>query len=141
MLLPDINVWLAMTFATHVHHATAKVWFDALATDGTCYFCRLTQQGFLRLASNAKVFRTEALTLQEAWRFYDALANDSRVNFAMEPSDLEPHWRGFTQAKLHSTNVWSDAYLAAFAMAADFTLVSLDADFARYRDVKTLVLK
>jgi hypothetical protein len=44
MHLPDINVWLALTFDSHVHHPAAKVWFDALA-DEHCFFCRMTQQG------------------------------------------------------------------------------------------------
>ena len=57
-LLPDINVWLALTFDSHVHHRIAKNWFDGL-TDEVCYFCRLTQQGFLRLASNRQVFRNQ----------------------------------------------------------------------------------
>ena len=41
MLLPDINVGLALTFDGHVHHPAAKNWFDALSTD-VCLFCRLT---------------------------------------------------------------------------------------------------
>jgi hypothetical protein len=43
MLLPDVNVWLALTFDSHVHHPAAKTWFDGLA-DEVCFFCRLTQQ-------------------------------------------------------------------------------------------------
>jgi predicted nucleic acid-binding protein len=29
MLLPDVNVWLALTFDSHIHHPAAKKWFDA----------------------------------------------------------------------------------------------------------------
>jgi uncharacterized protein len=64
-LLPDTNVWLALAFDGHVHHPSAKAWFDALTTD-VCFFCRVTQQGFLRLASNPSVFKQDALTLAEA---------------------------------------------------------------------------
>ncbi len=39
MLLPDVNVWLAMAFDGHTHHPSAKSWFDALAAD-VCFFCR-----------------------------------------------------------------------------------------------------
>jgi predicted nucleic acid-binding protein len=31
MLLPDVNVWLALTFDSHIHHSAAKAWFDALS--------------------------------------------------------------------------------------------------------------
>ncbi len=70
MLLPDVNVWLALTFDSHVHHPAAKTWFDALSGE-LCLFCRTTQQGFLRLATNAVVFGDSALNLSEAWKKYD----------------------------------------------------------------------
>jgi len=62
MLLPDVNVWLALTFDSHIHHPAAKNWFDALSGE-VWYFCRMTQQGFLRLATNRTVFGVHALTL------------------------------------------------------------------------------
>jgi uncharacterized protein len=65
MLLLDVNVWLALTFDSHVHHPAAKTWFDGLA-DELCLFCRISQQGFLRLSTNPKVFGSHALTMAEA---------------------------------------------------------------------------
>ena len=82
MYLPDVNVWLAMTFRAHVHHIAAKAWFDGLGTE-VCYFCRLTQQGFLRLATNRKAFPADAVQMDEAWRLYDTLLGDPRVAFAL----------------------------------------------------------
>jgi uncharacterized protein len=76
MLLPDINVWLALTFDSHIHHPAAKAWFDNLASDAVCLFCRLTQQGFLRLATNSSIFGKHALTLSDAWQKYDLLMSD-----------------------------------------------------------------
>src|SRR5690348_5507037 len=114
MLLPDVNVWLALTFDSHVHHAAAKSWFDALAGE-VCCFCRMTQQGFLRLATNPKAFGAHALTLPQAWQAYDTLQGDVRVSFANEPENLEAHWRNWTQHQSFSPHVWNDAYLAAFA--------------------------
>gem|GEM_PF-2467722 len=37
MLLPDVNVWLALTFDSHAHHPAAKLWFDNLS-DEQCFF-------------------------------------------------------------------------------------------------------
>jgi hypothetical protein len=37
MFLPDVNVWLAMAFASHVHHTAAKNW-DSVAFDPLLYF-------------------------------------------------------------------------------------------------------
>src|SRR5947209_8537502 len=96
MLLPDVNVWLALTFDSHVHHPAAKNWFDALS-DQVCFFCRMTQQGFLRLATNQKAFGVHALTLGQAWQEYDIFQSDARVSYADEPANLETHWRNWTQ--------------------------------------------
>lgn len=92
MLLPDVNVWLALTFDSHIHHPAAKTWFDGLSTASVCCFCRLTQQGFLRLATNINVFGKDAVTLPEAWQKYDLFLSDPRVSFAEEPVNLESHW-------------------------------------------------
>jgi toxin-antitoxin system PIN domain toxin len=125
MFLPDINLWLALAFQSHVHHAVAKDWFEGLTSE-RCSFCRLTQQGFLRLATNPKAFGTEAVTLAEAWLMYDALLGDPRVSFADEPHGVETLWRGYTQHQSFSPNLWSDAYLAAFARAADYELITFN---------------
>jgi uncharacterized protein len=140
MHLPDINVWLALTFDSHVHHPAAKTWFDALPDDAICYFCRLTQIGFLRLATNRSVFGKHALSLQDAWQKYDSYMSDPRVAFAEEPADLEKHWRSFTQTRSFSPHVWNDAYLAAFALAGNLHLVTFDKAFGQYSGVNCTIL-
>ena len=92
MLLADVNVWLAMAFRSHLHHVPAKAWFNGLSNE-TVLFCRLTQQGFLRLATNPQAFPSDAVHLDDAWRLYDTFLSDSRVSFALEPANLESHWR------------------------------------------------
>lgn len=139
MLLPDINVWLALTFGTHVHHPAAKIWFDALSGD-VCCFCRLTQQGFLRLATNHKVFGAQALTLRQAWQAYDTLQTDPRVSFADEPPNLESQWRAWTLNQWFSPNVWSDAYLAAFAHVGGYEIITFDQGFSKYAGLKCTIL-
>ena len=137
--LPDLNFWLALTFESHVHHVAAKTWFDARA-DGECSFCRLTQQGFLRLATNAKAFATEAVSLADAWQLYDALLSDRRVSFSTEPPGLEPHWRNYTQRRTFSPKVWNDAFLAAFARAAGLHAVTFDQGFSQFSELDCTVL-
>ena len=99
MHLPDINVWLALAFEVHAHHRRAAEWFDQQEA-GSCAFCRLTQQGFLRLATNPSVFGDEAVTVSRAWGCYDLLLADERVHFSDEPSGVEPLWRK------HSRHTW-----------------------------------
>ncbi len=117
MFLPDINLWLALAFESHVHHIGAKDWFD-IAPNRSCHFCRMTQQGFLRLATNPRAFGAEAVSLNRAWQLYDALRDDPRVDYAEESSSIEPLWQGHTQGQSFSPKIWNDAFLAAFAESA-----------------------
>jgi toxin-antitoxin system PIN domain toxin len=131
MLLPDINVWLAFAFDEHTNHLAAKNWFDE-QSDETIYFCRLTQQGFLRLATNSKVVGNRAVSMNDAWKLYDTFLTDSRVRFAVEPPDIEMVWRGLSQATAFSPNAWSDAYLAAFAISHGCELITFDRGFGKF---------
>jgi toxin-antitoxin system PIN domain toxin len=140
MHLLDINVWLALTFDAHFHHPAAKTWFDGLPGDALCFFCRHTQQGFLRLTTNQSVFGKHALILPDAWQKYDAFLGDPRVAFADEPAGLEHHWRMFTQIQSYSPHVWNDAYLAAFALAGGLNIVTFDKGFSQYQNVTCTIL-
>jgi uncharacterized protein len=131
LLLPDVNVWFAMTFDSHFHHPSAKAWFDAL-TDELLSFCRPTQQGFLRLATNPRVAGAHVLTLTEAWQTYDSYLNDPRIGLASEPAGIESHWRNFSQGSTFSPKVWNDAYLAAFSVSGNYELVTFDKGYTRY---------
>ena len=139
MLLPDVNVWPALTFDSHAHHPTAKSWFDALSSQ-PCLFCRTTQQGFLRLATNGTVFGTNALSLGEAWEKYDILQSDPYVSYIDEPAGVEPLWRDHTKKRSFSPKVWNDAYLAAFAQAANLEVVTFDRGFAQYQNLRCAIL-
>jgi uncharacterized protein len=139
MHLLDLNVWLALAFDSHQHHPSAVAWFSAVPEESCC-FCRITQLGFLRLATTPRVMMDQALTLKEAWLTYEGLYSDPRVVFAAEPEDLEPLWRSYTQHSTFSPKVWNDAYLAAFARSADFELVTFDRGVAQYRDVRCTIL-
>lgn len=135
MLLPDVNVWIALAFDTHAHHPAAEAWFRGLTAE-RCAFCRMTQQGFLRLATNPKVMKADAVTMPVAWQMYDRLLADPLIGFADEPPGLEPVWRGFTQTASFLTHVWNDAYLAAFAVAGGYEVVTFDAGFAGFPGVR-----
>ena len=139
MYLPDINVWLALTFEVHSHHSSAKFWFDSIDEESIA-FCRLTQLGFLRLATNPAVFAEEALTLPDAWGCFDRFFEDSRIEFTLEPLGLEHFFRRFTSDSSYSPKLWNDAYLAAFSVTGNALLVSFDRAFRRYKPLACLIL-
>ena len=98
---------------------------------GLFFFCRTTQQGFLRLATDPRVLRADAVTLPDAWTLYDVILRDRRISFSSEPLGLEPIWRGYTQTEAFTPKVWNDAFLAAFARASGYEIVTFDKGFIR----------
>lgn len=128
----DINVWVALAFRAHEFHDAATAWFAGCGVR-TCAFCRVTQQGFLRLATNQRVVGPAAATFDDAWRFYDAFMDDERVFFAGEPATIEGEWRRLSHGARRSPNVWTDAYLAAFASAGGFEIVTFDRGFEQFK--------
>jgi toxin-antitoxin system PIN domain toxin len=137
--LPDVNVWIALAAERHTHHAVARHWFSDLQ-DETIAFCRLTQLGFLRLLTNKHVMQEEVMRPDEAWQAYRVLRSDRRIAYFAEPKDLPETWQAFTAGPLSSPNLWTDAYLCAFANAARCTLVTFDAKIPTRDDVICLLL-
>jgi toxin-antitoxin system PIN domain toxin len=123
---PDVNVWLALAYDGHEHHAVASRWFGR--ADGTIRFCRSTQLSFLRLLTNQFVMGAETRTPKEAWETLDQLSEDERVFFAVEPEgqELESSFRELTSQHGFKGKDWPDMYLAAFAQVAGLTLVTFD---------------
>jgi len=129
-LFPDINVWVALTYDRHVHHITARHWFERLAPLARLFFCRLTQLGLLRLLSAPAVMGPDqAKSQQDAWKAYDRWLEDGRVEFLDEPGGLETQFRALTQSLPASPKEWADSYLAAFAHASRLTVVTFDRAF------------
>jgi toxin-antitoxin system PIN domain toxin len=132
-------VWLALTFSAHPHHKAAVEWFDE-ALPESCGFCRMTQQGFLRLSSNPKAFKIDALTMSAAWHAFDQLLGDERSCFVTEAPGVGDEWRALTSDDTFSAKIWNDAYLAAFAKMGGLQLVTFDKGFKRYPGLKLKVL-
>jgi hypothetical protein len=128
-LFPDINVWVALTHAAHVHHVVATDWFASLDSDVHLGFCRFTQLGFLRLLTSSAGMGEEALSQVDAWNVYDRWLADDRVSMLEEPGGLDRRFRALTRRRQASPKAWADAYLAAFAQTAQATLVTFDQGF------------
>ncbi|HXY42492.1 MAG TPA: TA system VapC family ribonuclease toxin [Vicinamibacteria bacterium] len=136
MQLWDSNVWLALALSTHVHHQAARDWFEAVQEPASVLFCRATQQTLLRLLTNAVVLRpygNRPLTNRQAWDAYQALLADDRIAFRPEePAGLDALWRRFAVRGTASPKLWMDAYLAAFALAGGYRMVTTDAAFKQF---------
>jgi toxin-antitoxin system PIN domain toxin len=137
--LVDSNVWLSLAADGHIHHTLALQWFDLQAA-ATCGLCRITQMALLRHVTNSKIMGVNVQTQAQAWVTCDTLLNDPRVVFLAEPLNLETQFRGFTQGAAPAHKLWTDAYLAAFAISSAAQLVTLDRGFHRFPGLAVLVL-
>jgi predicted nucleic acid-binding protein len=73
------------------------------------------------------------LTNRQAWAAYQALLADDRIAFrSEEPAGLEVLWRRFGLRATASPKLWMDAYLAAFALAGGYRMVTTDAAFKQF---------
>jgi toxin-antitoxin system PIN domain toxin len=138
--LPDVNVWIALAAERHTLHRSARHWFGNLQ-DQRLAFCRLTQLGFLRLLTNKHAMQEEVMLPGQAWEAYRVLRLDRRIGYVAEPSELPETWQAFTEGALSSPNLWTDAYLCAFAHAARLTLVTFDAKIPSREGLNCLVLR
>jgi len=138
---PDVNVWLALSYEAHQHHASAKAWFTKL-TDGPVYFCRFTQLSFLRLLTHPSVMGEDVRSQKESWLVYDSFLQDDRVAFHIEaePEQIELAFRRLTSGGRSLSRQWRDAYLAAFARVAGLTLVTFDRGLRQMATGNTLLL-
>jgi hypothetical protein len=70
-----------------------------------------------------------------------SLQLDERFVFAPEPENMDVNLRAMVEGREATPNVWSDAYLAAFALSEGLSLVSFDGGMKSFPHVETLLLQ
>jgi len=137
--LPDVNVWIGLAVIEHEQHRQAIQWFESTSGHSLA-FCRVTQMGFLRPLTNRHVMQGDELSPAAAWRRLDGVYRAVGPLFAPEPELLEKTWRGITSRSNAGPNLWTDAYLAAFAEITGYTLVTFDRGVSRYKRTAVRIL-
>jgi toxin-antitoxin system PIN domain toxin len=129
--LPDLNVWLALSWANHRHSDAAWTWFSR-QNDNRFFFCRFTQLGLLRLLATSAVMGKDVQTVGEALQVYDRWLQDSRVGIRQEPIEIDLAFRAATRpfSRLSSPKALGDCYLLAVSQVTDATLVTFDRGLA-----------
>jgi uncharacterized protein len=127
--IPDVNVWMAILLADHVHRSTAKDWWksDNAKAIG---FCRFTQLGVLRLLTTSAAMNGRPLTMLAAWKAYERLFMDERLVFIGEAESTGEVFRGLAMEERPSPKLWADAWLLAMAETSDCDLVTFDRGLA-----------
>lgn len=139
MILMDVGAWLALVYEGQPRHQAVLAW--KARTDDALVLCRVTQMSLLRLLTNPAIMAEDVLTRVQAWTVLDGLTSDSQVAWSSEPAALEPLWRSFSARDEQSHKLWTDDYLAAFALAGSIPFATLDRRIeARYPAVEVITL-
>lgn len=121
--LPDVNVLIALTWPTHVHHAQARRWFDRQARSGWAT-CPITQLAFVRLSSNAKIIR-DAVSPREAVAMLRRLVEQPGHVFWPDEPQIESAGP-FASLSLVGHRQVTDAYLLSLTRHRKGKLATLD---------------
>jgi len=138
--LLDANVWLSLAVEAHVHHARARAYWENEAAPA-CAFCRVTQLAFLRHLTNRTIMGEQVLAPPAAWKRRGEFLALPEVQCLSEPAGLDEQLGRFCGLGRTSPNLWTDAYLAAFAKCAGLRLVTFDHAFSRFEGLELLTLK
>jgi uncharacterized protein len=130
--LCDVNFLFVLITNRHEHHRRAAAWMERAGT-GHAVICRHAQLGLFRLLSNPAILREEALRSDDCWKVWQKLTTDERLRFAAdEPGGLDPLLKAFTERREFTPKLWTDAYLAAFAKASNWSVVTFDSGFRQF---------
>jgi toxin-antitoxin system PIN domain toxin len=130
--LLDVNVFLAATIEAHAHHVSARQWVESVELPSTLGFCRVTELSCLRLLTQTIAEGFRPLTNRDAAAVYLAWRQDERVELLAEPARLAELWPRLALRDECSPKLWTDAYLAAFAMGRGCRLVTFDGAFRQF---------
>ena len=136
MKVVDLNVLLYVVNENAPHHqALLNWWENAVNGDESVGLPWVVLLGFLRIATNPKIFPnplepTTAISKIDTWL---SLANTYLVR------EKEEHWeilRTLLAEAGTAGNLTTDAHLATLAISHGAVLVSCDSDFARFQGLR-----
>jgi hypothetical protein len=137
--LVDVNVLLPLLVRHHEHHDLALRWFDGLAP-GEAALCRFVQVALVRLLGNRTIMGNLAVSASAAWDLIAELMEDERMEFVAEPPLIDAVFPKLLRYATPTNKLVGFAYLAAFSIAGQMTLATVDKGFEQFRDVDLRLL-
>ncbi|HSY01355.1 MAG TPA: TA system VapC family ribonuclease toxin [Acidobacteriaceae bacterium] len=125
--LLDVNVLLALLWPTHQFHDLVRTWFREHGNRRWAT-CPLTQNGFVRLASNPAITR-DALTISESLLLLKTNLAHPGHSFWADDLDLAGALAR-SNARLQGYRQLTDAYLLGLAIHHKGQVVTLDGGLA-----------
>ena len=132
MELADVNILVQAFRLDGTNHQPARAWLDAAQSRGASYaVSEFVLSSFVRIVTNRRIFPNPS-ALPPALDFADGFrTHQNAVLIAPGPT----HWSTFAslcRAVGVVGDLAPDAYLAALAIEAGCTVVTLEKDFARF---------
>ena len=137
--LADVNVLLPLLVRHHEHHELALRWFDGLAP-GEAVLCRFVQLALVRLLGNRTIMGKYAVSASVAWDLIAELIEDERLEFAAESPLVDAVFPKLLRYAAPTNKLVGDAYLAAFSIAGQMRLTTVDKGFEQFRGVDLQLL-
>ena len=138
--LVDANVLLPVLAEGHPHHPVATAWWQACADDDVG-LCLPVRMAILRLLTNVRVMGSGTLRPVQALDVLDQLMGDPRVVVLEQPPPGHAaHWRTNVARREPTPNLWTDAWLAAWAQAGDLEMVTFDRGFRSFSKLRLKLL-
>jgi uncharacterized protein len=136
MILVDANILLYAEDSLSPQHGSAREWWDRqLSGSAPVCLCWTVIGAFIRIASNPRVFE-QPLSAKETIARVQGWFEQPCIRLV---EATERHWPVFQQQLNDGqavANLVTDAHLAALAIQHGCELMSTDADFARFPQLK-----
>lgn len=128
----DVNVILPLILAQHPHRDVASAWWSDQA-DQSVVFTLPVRMAILRLLTNRKLMGDGVLKPEDAWMTVNELIADARAILRTDsPPGLDLLWLSFVRGRDSTPNLWTDAWLAAFAEAEGYEMTTFDRGFRQF---------
>ena len=137
--LADVNVLLPLLVRHHEHHQLTLRWFEGLSA-GEALLCRMVQLALVRLLGNRTTMGKYAVSASVAWGLIAELLEDERLEFVAEPALFDAEFPRFLSYPVPTNKLVGDAYLAAFSIAGQLRLTTVDKGFQQFRGVDLQLL-
>lgn len=138
--LADVNFLIALLHRRHVASPTASAWLEEQDAPRCVALSRVAQMGVLRILTNPAWLGEEVLPARAVWEAWDLMLGDDRFVQVVEPSTLEAEWRLLTEDFPPGRCAETDTYLAAFARAGGYRLLTFDRGFRRFEGLNAMIL-
>jgi len=136
LILPDVNLLVYAVDETSSFHEAANTWLDtALSSTDPVGFCYPTMLGFVRLATNRRIF-ANPLGLDDATGYVDGWLQQPNATVLVPTPGHWPLVKDILISSGTAGNLTTDAHIAALAVEHGYTVYSNDTDFARFQNVK-----